>query len=95
MSDATYERRSDVVWRIAPDRVIVLPVEAGAGASDLTGVAAAVFAALDEPATVVEVVRRLGEAGLHVDPGDGVDGALAALVEAGLVRRLTGAAGDG
>ena len=84
MDDAVYERRTDVVWRVVPYRVMVLPVDHGAAMSDLTGPAAAVFVALDEPATRIEVERRLAEAGHRTD---GVDEALAALVDAGLVRR--------
>ena len=65
--DPVFARAANVVWRIAPDRVLVRHVvdgQQGGGsgvdrAADLMGAAALVWVALDEPATAVQVVERL------------------------------------
>jgi hypothetical protein len=73
VSDApVFVRAANVVWRIAPDRVLVRHVVDGQhggdsgvdsgvdSAADLMGAAALVWVALDEPATAVQIVERLG-----------------------------------
>lgn len=52
-----YVRAPRVLWRNAPDRVLVRRV--GFGPLELTGVAAFVWCSLDEPCTATEVERDL------------------------------------
>ena len=54
---ATYSRASDVLWRNAPDRVLVRRV--GHEGLDLFGVAAMVWLALDTPRTIAELEREI------------------------------------
>src|SRR5262245_41955421 len=64
-----YERAPRVLWRRAPDRVLVHRV--GAEHLELTGVAAFVWNSLDEPCTGRELERDLLDAvagSPHLDP---------------------------
>lgn len=63
---AVCARCVDVVWRLGPDRVIACHVSSGAddAGADLTGTAALVWVALDEPGTVDELGGRLRDANL-------------------------------
>ncbi len=101
MSEAVYSREVDVIWRLAPDRVLVRHAGIGSPgdtqpdgdgnadvpveAADLMGLAALVWVALDEPAAAGELVDRL--AAEHLDST--VEDAAATarqLVAAGWVR---------
>jgi hypothetical protein len=67
---AQYTRHRQVLWRLGPDRVLVRhpwPAEGREQAADLLGLAAMIWIALDEPATLDEIEQRLAEAR---DPGD-------------------------
>jgi hypothetical protein len=67
-----YTRQVEVLWRVAPDRVLVRrpwPQEGQDEAADLLGMAALVWIALDEPGSVAEILERLDEAGDDSDPG--------------------------
>ena len=55
--DATYARASDVLWRSAPDRMLVRRV--GHEGLDLFGLAAMVWLALDTPRTITELEREI------------------------------------
>jgi hypothetical protein len=60
VSDIVYSRAPDVVWRLAPGRVLVRRV-GGHGedaAAELFGEAALAWIALDEPGTIAIVVNR-------------------------------------
>ncbi len=92
MSDTTdgpaWCRSERTVWRVGVDRVLVLTVGAGHPAPailDLTGAAALVWVALDEPADRVTLAARLHE--FDVD-AHAIDDALATLVTAGVVERI-------
>jgi len=68
MTDAAvrYVRQVEVVWRLAPDRVLVRrpwPKDGQDEAADLLGLAALIWIALDEPGTVTDLVERLADAG--------------------------------
>lgn len=81
----TYRRRIEVLWRAAPDRVVITRTDAptGSGAAELIGPVAFVWLALDEPATQADVESRLAEAGvgaLQVAPE------LQRLLSAGLIE---------
>ena len=75
-------RRSDVLWRLGADRVLVRRV--GADGLDLVGAAALVWLALDEPADLEALSTELSA--LSDDPID-VGAAVAELESAGLVER--------
>ena len=67
-----YTRQVQVLWRVAPDRVLVRrpwPKEGQDEAADLLGMAALVWIALDEPGSVAEILERLDEARDDSDPG--------------------------
>jgi hypothetical protein len=85
-----YARATDVVWRAAPDRVIVQRVDPALPepAADLLGAAALVWTALDEPANTTELEERLIDAGVFIDWAV----ALERLVAAGVV--ITSAGGS-
>jgi hypothetical protein len=57
---ARYARAPRVLWRRAPDRVLVR--RAGAGPLELTGVAAFVWCSIEEPCTMRALERELVEA---------------------------------
>ena len=84
-STARFSRPADVVWRLASDRVLVRRVGdlTDDGCADLIGYVAAVWVALDEPASLPELSARLADAGIDtvdVNRADLVD-AVDALVE--------------
>lgn len=85
----SYRRPDDVVWRLAPDRVLVRRVGdlSDDGCADLLGLAAEVWVGLDEPASIAELRARLAEADIDTDCTD----ALAELVERGWVERVDAA----
>ena len=68
MSEPTYARVADAVWRLAGDRVIIRHASMGADDAgvDLTGLAAMVWVALDEPGSVVTSTDRLAAEELGV-----------------------------
>ena len=59
--EAVLQRASRIVWRVANGVVLTQSVDGGTdvGASELTGWAAMVWVALDEPATRGELMARL------------------------------------
>ncbi len=78
-----------MVWRLAPDRLLLRRVRDSADSADtadadVVGGAALVWIALDEPADVDEISRRLREVGVDADPTE----AIALLADAGWIRRL-------
>jgi hypothetical protein len=83
-----FARVSDVVWRLAPDRVIARHAltELDDDGVDLHGTAALVWVALDEPATLDEVSERLASEGLEREPDDLAE-VVDQLVTAGWLRR--------
>ena len=101
--DTVFVRAAEVVWRVAPDRVLVRRVDDGEprsaddgdndvdDAADLMGAAALVWVALEEPATAAQIVERLGHADLARPTAEIADVARQ-LVEAGWAR--TSAGGD-
>lgn len=93
MSGDVYVRVPDVVWRVGTDRVLVhrvWPAEGRADAADLLGLAAMVWAVLDEPGDAEAVIARLVE---HRTDGalDDVDvrAALAELATSGWITATT------
>ena len=66
---AVLQRASRIVWRVANGVVLTQSVDGGpdAGASELTGWAAMVWVALDEPATRDELMTRLETTVAEVD----------------------------
>ena len=75
-------RRSDVVWRLGPDRVLARRI--GSDGLDLVGAAALVWVALDEPTDLEGLSAEL--CGLSDEPID-VAAAVAELEAAGLIER--------
>ncbi len=67
-----FARVTDVVWRSAPDRVLIQRIAGPpeVAASDLIGDVALVWIALDTPAARDELVARLDDAGIVVDDLD-------------------------
>ena len=64
MSRHGYARVPDVVWRVGTDRVLVhrvRPANGLADAADLLGLAALIWAVLDEPGDVADICARLGD----------------------------------
>ena len=91
-STARFRRPGDVVWRLASDRVLVRRVGdlTDDGCADLIGFAAAVWVALDEPASLPELGARLADAGIDtvdVNRADLVD-AVDALVECRWIEQI-------
>jgi len=84
MSDPTYSRRTDLVWRSGPDRILLHRVDGPAetASTELSGPVAFVWLALDEPATVEQLISRLAEADITVAD---LEDDLTQLVEARLV----------
>ncbi len=85
MSDTTetvYTRSPDVVWRLGPDRVLARRIGASGehAAAELSGPAALVWIALDDPASTEAVLVRLEESGIEI----GVDD-IGVLVDAGWI----------
>lgn len=76
-------RRSDVLWRLGADRVLVRRV--GADGLDLVGAAALVWVALDEPAELEALSAELRA--LSDEPVD-VGAAVSELESAGLIERI-------
>jgi hypothetical protein len=71
VSEPVYARAPDVVWRLAPDRVLVRRIGApDLQAQDLHGAAALVWISLDEPGTMSGVTERIIGAGLEVERDD-------------------------
>ena len=89
---ATFSRPEAVVWRLAPDRVLVRRVGdlSDDGCADLIGFAAAVWVGLDEPASLAELRERLADAGIDTVDDNRVDfvEAVAALVERGWIEQI-------
>ena len=88
-SAARFRRPECVVWRLASDRVLVRRIGdlTDDGCADLIGFAAAVWVALDEPASLGELSARLADAGIDSIDADLVD-AVAALVERGWIEQI-------
>lgn len=86
---ARFARPENVVWRLAPDRVLVRRVGdlTDDGCADLIGFAAAVWVGLDEPASLAELTARLADADIDTADANYTD-ALAALVERGWVEQI-------
>ena len=89
MSGPTYARVADTVWRLAADRVIVrhASIDADDTGVDVTGLAALVWVALDEPASVDELAVRLAAEEFSVLNTD-VSSVVGQLGDAGWVRRI-------
>jgi hypothetical protein len=97
-SAARFRRPECVVWRLASDRVLVRRIGdlTDDGCADLIGFAAAVWVALDEPASLPELSARLADAGIDTAAVDDVDDsnhvnhvdALAALVERRWIEQI-------
>ena len=101
---ARFSRPENVVWRLAPDRVLVRRVGdlSDDGCADLIGFAAAVWVGLDEPASLTELRARLADAGIDTDDGNDTADvhdthftndtnfveAVAALVERGWIEQI-------
>ncbi len=59
-----FARHGEVLWRLAPDRVLVRrlwPMSGRDEAADLLGMAALTWMVLDEPGTLTDVVDRLSD----------------------------------
>lgn len=87
MSEPVYARQVEVVWRLAPDRVLVRrvwPKDGEDEAADLLGAAALVWIALDEPGTRADVVERLADADQQL-PDDLLDETLEQLLATGWI----------
>ena len=81
-----YARAPRVLWRRAPDRVLVRRV--GGAPLELTGVAAFVWTSLDEPCTGRELERDLRDAvtgSLPLEPDATLHTALDRLLDHGLI----------
>lgn len=84
-----YARLTQVVWRLAPDRVLVRRVWPEIGreeAADLLGSAAMVWIALDQPGTAQDIIDRLAEVDQVVELGD-LETTLRQLIEHGWIVR--------
>ena len=91
MREPCFARRTDVLWRQAPDRVLVRLPRPGDGedeATDLLGLAALAWLALDEPGSTAEVYERLTEEDVLDESvsAEAVDDAIEQLVTKGWVR---------
>ena len=86
MPATTYTRATNVLWRNAPDRVLVRRI--GHDGVDLIGLAAIIWIALDTPTTLLDLQSELSA--LLDDPID-VVGTLEALVADGLIVAALGA----
>ena len=86
VSGLIFQRSDGIVWRALSDRVLVhrVGVSPDEAAAELSGPVVMVWLALDEPASVPEIRRRLAEASVTVaDPEAELDRLLSAgLVEA-------------
>lgn len=85
--DSRFVRLVEAVWRLAPDRVLVRRVWPKGDedhAADLLGVAALIWVALDEPATMVELADRLTDAD-QVIASDDLQETLDSLLQTGWV----------
>ena len=82
--DAICRRATDVLWRAAPDRVMVRTVDNDG--AELFGVAAVVWMALDEPKSISELEHEITP--LRDEPVD-VRGAVDALAAEHLVETTT------
>jgi Coenzyme PQQ synthesis protein D (PqqD) len=80
--DDRVRRRDDVLWRLGRDQVVVRRV--GADGLDLSGAAAMVWVALDEPRSIAELA---GEVGSLLD----LEGAVAQASVADAVHELMAA----
>ncbi|MFT6390609.1 MAG: hypothetical protein ACJA14_000116 [Ilumatobacter sp.] len=89
--EPTFARVADAVWRLAPDRVIVRRASAGSddAGADVWGLAAMVWAALDEPGSVVDLAERLAAEELAVNDAD-LGTVVSQLVDAGWLCRADG-----
>lgn len=59
-----FARHAEVLWRLAPDRVLVRrlwPIDGWEQAADLLGMVALTWMVLDEPGTRADVVDRLAD----------------------------------
>jgi energy-coupling factor transporter ATP-binding protein EcfA2 len=93
VSGVIFQRSDGIVWRALSDRVFVHRVGASPdlAAAELSGPVAVIWLALDEPATVPEIRRRLAEASVTVaEPEAELD----RLVSAGLVEAIDPGPGD-
>ena len=85
--EAAWTRAPGWVHRVGADKVMV--AASGGRARELGGLAAAVWVALDRPATRREIAQRLDRAGYGGDlPSGSLDDALAQLLDADLVVTL-------
>lgn len=83
MTDDHIARAPNVVWRLAPDRLLVRFVDGRADAArDVLGAAVLVWLVLDQPYAVAELAALLGD---EVMSADELNQALCVLVAAGLV----------
>jgi hypothetical protein len=71
--DLRYRRADDLVWRSAPDRVLLQRIDGPpeTAATDLLGDVAYVWLAIDTPATLAELAERLADADVDVADLDG------------------------
>jgi hypothetical protein len=84
VSDIVYSRAPDVVWRLAPDRVLVRRIgHTDEQLLEVLGDAALVWLALDEPATEQEISERL----VGADITDSPTGGIRLLIDSKLVVR--------
>lgn len=88
--DVHYRRVPDALHRVAHDRVLVHRVDATpeTAAVDLSGPVALVWLALDEPADLDELARRLADAGIQAPSRDELADELDRLERSGLVERI-------
>jgi hypothetical protein len=75
VSEPIYSRAPDVVWRLAPDRVLVRRIgrQGNDAAAELVGEAALAWITLDEPGTGNDMVARGLDGGLRADLDAAID----------------------
>ncbi len=94
VSGLIFQRSDGIVWRALSDRVLVHRVGASPdeAAAELSGPVVMVWLALDEPASVPEIRRRLAEASVTVAD---LEAELDRLISAGLVEASDSGPGAG
>ena len=87
-ADPTFERAPGWVWRVSGGSVLVMGP--GAAAHQLEAAASLLWSALDEPATVSDLVERSAGRwdGATADPSELAAAAMTELVRAGMVREV-------